>query len=134
MVLTVEETHDRYRIQVDADELGKALDAYVHDLGAEATSALGIGPEEQAELFKEFVDDVLSGMKISSDHCGWPDQFWRAAVQRTSERSLELQEVQVSLSSKRVYFWGCEIGHLIQQGSLRFQFEPEQPIEYPDGA
>lgn len=122
MSVTVEETHDQFRIEIDDDELQRALDAYVQQLGIDATSALGIGPTEQAELFRDFVADVLSKMKLRPGRTDWPDQFWLAAVQRTSERSLGVEEVTVSLGAQRVYFWGCEIGRLVRVGRLAFAF------------
>lgn len=131
MTFSVEETHDQFRVQIDADELQRALDAYVEELGVQAASALGIGPEEQAELFRVFVSEVLSRMKVKSDRNNWPDQMWRAVVQRTSGRPLGLEEVLVSLNARRIYFWGCEIGHLILQGSLQYQFDPVEHRAVP---
>jgi len=133
MVLVVEETHDYFRVEIDAGELQRALDAFTGDLGVEATSDLGIGLEEQAELFRKFVSDVLQWIRIRYDEPDRLEHMWRTLVHRTSERPNSLKEVQTSFSSRRVYFWGCEIGRLVRLGSLRFRFDSEDDRETSPG-
>lgn len=127
MSFDVQEIHDAYRIRIDNERLELALEFFRDECSV--TTKQGLTKEQQVQMFREFCADYLTRALIRQDRTDLPDIFWCSFVGRNYSRPVSLGEIQISLNSSKIYFWGHEIGRLVKMGRLRFSFgvEDESP-------
>lgn len=114
---------DAYRIVINREQLRAALQEYVKIQGD--SHLHGLSGEQQIVLFANFVARVLMWIHITEQELEWPERIWRCLVGIPKSRRIHgLPEVQISLNTAQVYFWGCEIGRLVVAGSVEPSFDP----------